>query len=100
MYRSPTPSDVMAIVMQIVAQLRRVCASPMVQKSKWNLTSLMWCAMQLAAAILSQLSMPPAEVASAIENFRKNHLSELQARALKFSVTRKSPSHNTPRCGC
>ena len=36
------------------------------------------CFAQLAAAILSQLSLPPAEVANAIEVFRKNHLQELQ----------------------
>lgn len=43
--------------------------------------------LQLAAAILSQLSMPPAEVASAIENFRKNHLSELQALSFQSGAS-------------
>lgn len=34
--------------------------------------------LQLASAVLSQLKMPADEVAQAIQNFRKNHVSELQ----------------------
>lgn len=39
--------------------------------------------LQLASAVLSQLNMPSDEVAQAIQNFRKNHVSELQV-ALYF----------------
>ena len=62
---------------------------------------------QLAAAILAQLSLPPAEVANAIEAFRKNHLQELQVRLpLYLPPPRKRiqalivPSHHswTRRC--
>lgn len=34
--------------------------------------------LQLASAVLSQLNMPSDEVAQAIQNFRKNHVAELQ----------------------
>ena len=50
-----------------------------------QLVSPMYVA-QLAAAILAQLSLPPAEVANAIEAFRKNHLQELQVRALPIEL--------------
>lgn len=40
------------------------------------------CCVQLAAAILSQLKMPPAEVASTVETFRRNHIQELQVHPL------------------
>lgn len=36
--------------------------------------------LQLASAVLSQLNMPPDDVQEAIQNFRRNHLMELQAR--------------------
>ena len=35
--------------------------------------------LQLASAVLSELSMPPEEVQAAIAAFRKSHLAELQA---------------------
>lgn len=38
--------------------------------------------LQLASAVLSQLNMPSDEVAQAIQNFRKNHVSELQVGSL------------------
>lgn len=34
----------------------------------------------LASAVLSALNMDPAEVANAVSNFRKSHMSELQVR--------------------
>lgn len=34
--------------------------------------------LQLASAVLSQLNMPSDEVSQAIQNFRKNHVAELQ----------------------
>lgn len=37
--------------------------------------------LQLASAVLSQLNMPSDEVSQAIQNFRKNHVSELQVHA-------------------
>jgi monovalent cation:proton antiporter-2 (CPA2) family protein len=37
--------------------------------------------LQLASAVLSQLKLPPEEVQAAISNFRRTHLSELQALA-------------------
>lgn len=36
--------------------------------------------LQLASAVLSQLNMPSDEVAQAVQNFRKNHVAELQVR--------------------
>ena len=35
--------------------------------------------LQLASAVLSQLNMPADEVAQAVQSFRRNHVSELQA---------------------
>ena len=39
--------------------------------------------LQLAAAVLSEYSMPEEEVANAIRSFRKSHLKELQLLAVK-----------------
>jgi len=41
---------------------------------------------QLAAAILSELKMPPAEVASTVETFRRNHIQELQVHPSHVNV--------------
>ena len=40
--------------------------------------------LQLASAVLSNLNMPPDDVQEAIQSFRRNHLMELQVRALLF----------------
>jgi hypothetical protein len=37
--------------------------------------------MQLAASVLSQFNLPPEEINTHLNNFRKKHLSELQALA-------------------
>ena len=51
---------------------------------------------QLAAAILAQLSLPPAEVANAIEAFRKNHLQELQVQHPSHASAVKAAANVSP----
>jgi hypothetical protein len=55
--------------------------------------------MQLAAAILSQLNMPPAEVASAVETFRRNHIQELQVTSGWIIVSPPNQAHDTSLLG-
>ena len=68
----------------------RGLSAQFVQGTGWVIDTLLPTP-QLAAAILAQLSLPPAEVANAIEAFRKNHLQELQV-----CLSQIHPHHPTP----
>jgi voltage-gated potassium channel Kch len=60
--------------------------------------------MQLAASVLSQFKLPPEEINTHLNNFRKKHLSELQALAALSGVrgiaARQTVSVVVGHCEC